>query len=614
MRKLLTCILLGLGWAAHSQIVDDTTELVYGPETTLIIKEFDVKNNFPQERHPDTTMYGIERFTLLDIKRDYYQDLGNSGTAMYPIFYPVSEVIGRTAGYNSFNVYMIEPEDFRYYDTKSPYMDLKVVFGGGSRAVADFSYSRNVNENWNVGFDIYRLTSDKQIGYAGQGDRNVVSTTFDVYSYYKHAKLPYSMIFNIANMSHNIEETGGILIDDDAPKEEFFQYQDAEIRLVEARSYDKRIQGHLYHQFQLANQLQVYHQLDLSQKRFGFSDANERDGLFDSFYRNRFIDADSTYENAVFKETVNEAGIKGDLANLFYRLYIKSRILDIDYLYFDPTSGVVETYLGGYARFDWKEKFNVEAIAEFLQSGEYKLIGKINSDLIFGSYKSVLSRPSFLMEDYFANNHEWHNDFRSAFTNEITGGLKVETRNIKVKPSGRILTMNNFTYFNQNIEPAQADAAVLFSLGGEIDFTFYSDKIRDEGFHLENEVFYTEVSGGDADKIRVPKLFYNGRAYWTGFVFQNTMGLELGVDLHAKTGYKALSYAPEIQQFYLQDNFIIDAFLTVDAFLAIQVDKLRVFVKFTQVNQPVDGGYFITPYYPGEQRMIGLGARWLFFD
>ncbi len=614
VRKLLLLLFIGACWSVQGQIVDDTTELVYGPETTLIIKEIDIKNNFPQTRHPDTTMYGLERFTWTDKLRDYYQDLGNSGTAMYPVFPQVRDVIGRTSGYHSFDVYMVEPEEISYYDTKSPFMDLKVVFGGGNRATADFNYSRNVNENWNVGFDIYRITSDKQIGYAGIGDRNVVGTTFDIYSYCKHPKLPYTALVNLVNMSHNVEETGGILIESDAPAEEFFQYQDSEIRLEEARSYDKRIQGHLYHQYELANQLQVYHQLDISRKRFGFSDFNDGGSLFTDFYKQFLIDPDSTYENTIFRETMNEAGIKGDLANIFYRLYVKNRILDIEYHYFDPTSGVVENYLGGYARFDWKEKFNVEAMAEFLQTGEYKLEGRINSDLIFGSYKSVLARPSFLVEDYFANNHEWHNEFRSTFTNEIKGGLRLKTKNLLIRPSGRILTLNNFIYYDQEINPAQAGAAVLYSLGGDFNLSLYTDFERREGLHLENEVFYSELSGGDANKIRVPRLFYNGRAYWTGFVFSNTMGLEVGVNMHAKTAYQALTYAPEIQQFYLQDNFTIDAFLAIDAFLTIRVDKLRAFIKFTHVNQPADGGYFTTPLYPGEQRMIGLGGRWLFFD
>ncbi|MEQ8881438.1 MAG: hypothetical protein RLQ12_17475, partial [Cyclobacteriaceae bacterium] len=91
MRKLIVILLLAISWSAHSQIVDDSTELVYGPETTLIIKEIDIKNNFPVERHPDTLMYDTERFTWTDRLRDYYQDLGNSGTAMYPIFPQANE-------------------------------------------------------------------------------------------------------------------------------------------------------------------------------------------------------------------------------------------------------------------------------------------------------------------------------------------------------------------------------------------------------------------------------------------------------------------------------------------------------------------------------------------
>ena len=616
LRTIIFSGLIFISWIAKGQIVDDSTELVYNPETTLILLEEDIKNNLEIERHPDTTLNQLEDFTWLDKTSDYYQDLGNSGTAMYPIFYPLDEVIGRKSGFDAYNIYMIDPERLRIYDTKSPFMDLKVVFGGGSRAVADFNYSRNVSENWNVGFDIYRITSDKQIGYAGQGDRNVVSTTFDLYSYYKHKTLPYSMIISLANMSHNVEETGGISVEEGAPLEDFFQYQDADIHLSGAQTYDKRIQGHLYHQYELTPQLGVYHQFDYKRQKAGFYDQSEgsADDPFDQYYDRFLIDPDSTYENAVFSETLNEAGLKGDLANIFYRVYIKSRILDMDYLYLDPTSGNVETYLGGYARFDWKEKFNIEAQAEFLQSGEYKLIGKINSDLIFGSYKSVLSKPGFLKQSYFGNNHEWYNNFQSEFTNEIKGGIQVKTRNIKLRPTGRIVSMNNFTYYDQEIRPRQAGSAAMFSVGGDVNLTLYTNREFKKAFHLENEVYYSETAGGDASKLRVPKLFYNGRVYWSGAIFKNTMGIQIGVNVHAKTSYYALAYAPEIQQFYLQDDFQIEAFYAVDAFLNVKVDKLRVFLKMTHANQPQDGGYFITPGYPGEGRMIGLGARWLFFD
>ena len=159
-----------MAWNLSAQITDDSTELVYNANTTRIILEADIKNNVEKERHPDTTLYNLEKYSHLDRNGKMYQNLGNNGTAMYPLFYPVTGVIGRTSGLSAYDSYMITPDKIQYFDTKSPYMDLFVTFAGNGRSVVDFKFSRNVNANWNFGFDIYRITSDKQIGKSGQQD------------------------------------------------------------------------------------------------------------------------------------------------------------------------------------------------------------------------------------------------------------------------------------------------------------------------------------------------------------------------------------------------------------------------------------------------------------
>ena len=32
------------------------------------------------------------------------------------------------------------------------------------------------------------------------------------------------------------------------------------------------------------------------------------------------------------------------------------------------------------------------------------------------------------------------------------------------------------------------------------------------------------------------------------------------------------------------------------------------------MSQPNNGGYFVTPKYPGQQRALDFGFKWLFFD
>ncbi len=604
-----------------AQIIDDSTELVYGAKTTQIIYQSHLKNNQPKEVRPDTSLYELEKFTIIDIANRKFQDLGNNGTALFPIFHTLPSQIGRTSGLNVYDPIMKTQEELKYYDSKSPHINLLVVFGGEGRSVVDMSFTRNISENWNVGFDIHRITSDKQIGKSGQQDRNAVTSIFDVYSYYQHSEIPYSTMFSITNSSFDIEETGGIYIEDlaTANQAEFFEYQDSDIQLNEARATDKRLNIHLFHQYNWTKPLQFYHQLDIKTQTFGYQDfsggGNSNYDAYEDYYDRLLIDADSTYDLFEWREVSNEIGIKGDLANLFYRVYLKRRDIDFDNLYQDPTDRFSETFIGGYTRFDWQEKFDVVAKAELLQSGEYQLKGNLNSDLIFASYTSMSYKPSFLQDKYFGNHNEWNNNFSSAFTNEIKGGINVDLGFLKVRPQARLLTRDGFFYFDEQAQSSQSnEIAVLTSLGGDFNFRVTTNRDNSEAFHFENEVYFTTISGDGADKMVVPQFFYNGRIFWRGAWFKDTMGVEIGADIHSKSAYYAMGFAPEVQQFHLQDEFEIDAFYTVDAFISMRVNNVRAFVKLVNINQQDNGGYFVTPYYPGQARTMDFGVRWLFFD
>jgi len=47
----------------------------------------------------------------------------------------------------------------------------------------------------------------------------------------------------------------------------------------------------------------------------------------------------------------------------------------------------------------------------------------------------------------------------------------------------------------------------------------------------------------------------------------------------------------------------------------MQIKNLRLFVKMTHFNQfDKYDGYFITPYYPAQKKVLDLGVRWYFFN
>lgn len=619
VRRIVFLIAVLLSPWLKAQILDDSTKLVYGPSTTKFITEEALLNNHGGYQLIDTSIYLFERQSFMDASARKYQNLGSFGTALFPVFYTPQSIIGRTSGYNAYRPYAIDPSEVNYYDTKSPYLNLFVYLGGGNRNIVDVGFSRNVNSHWNVGFDYRKITTDKQLARNGAGDRQVVGSSFVGYTHYKNLKVPYQVMANFSVMNHNAFELGGVrYLDTDSLTTDLFQYDNALLRLQNAKTNVKERQYHLYQDFQLVEQFQLYHKLDYRIEENNYTDYNDNVvsngyNTYVDFYPNFLISPDTTLEQSTFSSFENEAGIKGDLASVFYRAYLRLRSVDYQYNTLDPDVDAVEKYIGGYARFQWRDKFTVEGNGEFLVGGEYSLGGSLSSELINVSYQTTKYNVPFIYRRYTGNHHDWANDFEPIFTNTLKGNIAIKFKNIELIPSANFTTYQNYTYFDANRQAAQTSGTSLIgTIGGNLNFRFFNAK--GEGWHIENEVLATEVTGGDADVFRIPQLFYNARIFWRGDWFGDQVPIEVGVDAHARSGYFANNYAPELQQYYLQDEFEVTGYYKADLFVNMRLDKFSLALKWTHFNQPVDGGYFSSPYYPGQPRVVDLIVRWMFFD
>lgn len=611
---ITVCIVSGLS----AQIVDDSTKQIYGPSTIKYTTYNNLLNNIDVYHSIDTSIYLFERRSFYDRSGRRFQDLGSFGTAASPIFHTPQNSFGRTSGFNAYTHYAFGPTDVKYYNTKSPFIELQVNLGGGNRNIVDVGFSRNVKPNWNIGFDLRKITTNKQLAPTSQTDRQVIGTTFVGYTHYRHPKINYQLAANYTSMTHKVVEIGGARPTSDSLRTDFFLFDNALVRLEDAQGIVKTSRWNLYHDYQIAKQFQLYHIFDYRSESNVYKDFVSGTGaggydLYRDFYQDFLIDPDSTQERSKLTTLSNEAGIKGNLSSVFYRFYARLRSVDWNYLLYDPREETVEKYLGGYVSFDWKEKFKVIGNAEYLVGGEYKFGGNLSSDLINVSYTSMRFAVPFIYKDYFGNHHEWHNNFDPVFSNKLDGQLNLKFKSLEINPKVSLTAYNNFVYFDQNIDPVQAsDGVLISSFGGDVNFRIFNEK--GEGWHLENEVLATNVSGGASNSIRVPDLFYNARYFWRGNWFSDKVPVEFGVDAHARTSYFANAYAPEIQQFYLQDNQEIFGYVAADLFVNMKVDKFFFALKWTHFNQPQDDGYFVTPNYPGQRKVIDLTIRWMFFD
>ena len=111
-------LLLLISFPGVTQILDDSTKLVYGPNTLSFYNLDDQKDNIFTPGGLDTTLYDLGNFTKLDQFHKKYQDLGANGTAMRPLFFSSPETIGLRSGYNAYNPFVKTKSDYRIFDTK----------------------------------------------------------------------------------------------------------------------------------------------------------------------------------------------------------------------------------------------------------------------------------------------------------------------------------------------------------------------------------------------------------------------------------------------------------------------------------------------------------------
>ncbi|NJM26612.1 MAG: putative porin, partial [Bacteroidia bacterium] len=264
-----------------SRIIDDSTKQVYGPTTSRFFYERDIFYNRKQLHPIDTVIRNFHRYNYVQRFENLYQDLGNIGTAIRPLYYDAPALVGAIPGFGAYDLYW-DTEPVRYYDTKSPYSNMKVILGGKGRSITRATFSRNINPHWNFGFTYRGLFVDKQILRRGKGDRHVKDNYYDAYTAYETKDSTYTLTANFRRMRHQTDENGGVDLPTDGTFADLFA-DDSRPKLTDAESRELRTNFHIYHQYRVGKALQLYHTLDKYRQSNQFFDVpgNAPEGFYD---------------------------------------------------------------------------------------------------------------------------------------------------------------------------------------------------------------------------------------------------------------------------------------------------------------------------------------------
>ncbi|MBT1697383.1 hypothetical protein KK083_10885 [Fulvivirgaceae bacterium PWU4] len=619
-----------------SRVIDDTTKQVYGPNTSRYFYEQDAFEN-REVLHPiDTSINNFHRWDYVQRYNNLYQDLGLFGTAIQPIYYQAPDVIGVRSGSTVYDVYW-DSEAVRYYNTHSPYSNMRVILGGRGRSLTRATFSRNINENWNFGFTYRGLFIDKQVGGSGKNDRITRSNYYDFYTTYQSKDSTYRLFFNFRRGFHRVEEYGGVSLDSlqSLDLANYFE-TNAQPWLTNAESNDLRIAVHLFHEYKVGKALQLYHTFDRYRQKSNFLDIQTATSA--DYYDYQEIDNDSTRDVSKFKTVRNEIGIKGNLLKLFYNGYYAIRhysmsnpnftadgILNAsgnDHLTYDSLKiGSMignESYLGGRMSLKLDSIGEVSGWAEVMQEGNYRLQGEIRSRWFEARLTQMQYEPTFFEQAYRGAHDVWNNNFGNTSLTRLNGYLHYNSRVFNISPGLTFTRLRNYVFFKQVSEVDTVQQVLPVQSGG--NQVMASPEVRLSvtflrHITLSGRAIYTHMIENADSAIQVPKLFVNAQLSYSNVFFNGNLDMHAGVDVHWKSPYYAPGYDPAVRQFYTQTSFEVPSFPLVDLFFGARIKRGRVFFKYHNlVYALTKEGYLPTPNYPAQRNAFDFGFDWSFYD
>ena len=607
---------------ATAQILDDSTKLVYGPTTTQYTTDEQIKYNDIHFQPIDTSIIDIHRVSHTEESEQNYQNLGVIGTAVRSMYYKPPTIIGVRSGFEVYDPYFRPVSDFRYYDTKSPYSRIGAAVGGRGRARVDVGFNRSDSSNFNIGIDYRRRVADKQTSSIGRNDRLTDSEGYDAYLVYHTRNNKYLIMGNFSRVLQKVADQGGVdttgsYLNINAPPAYFDE--NANVFLDNASSSFKKRNIHLYHQFQVAEPLQIFQTFDrtFEENTFKIDNMGEKeDAYFDRFY----YSTDTTLDVNTFTTTRLKTGVKGTLGKFFYQGYYQLRDYEFKYswagldtLGFDSlaiqTEGL-EHYLGGHVRIALNEKYQLKGYLEFNLNGNQRLGGDLlandfDAHLVIQQYE-----PTFMQKAYQGNHDFWINNFDRTSVLHVEGGYKVRLKQSSLRPKVQFSVVSNHVYYDTLARPQQVDGSTTILIPG-LSYNLRMAK----HFYLTGEANYSIVSGKTTEAFPMPPLKIHANIYYTNLFFNGNLQVQGGIDAHWMSDYYAPDYRVSTNQFHIQNYFNVPSYPLLDVYMNIKLDHAYVFAKWNNplylINQE---GYFTAPNYIGKRALFDFGFYWLFFD
>jgi hypothetical protein len=598
----------------------------------------------------DTGLTGIQNFSVLAQPRRPTVGTGVMGLAATSLLFEPLKTIGFDAGFHALDFYILNHEDVKFYQARTPFTSLYYVNGSDKEQVLKLTHTQNIKKNWNFGANFNRIGANGFYTHQRGDDLNAA-----IFTWYQSPNKRYNLWFDGVFNTLKAQENGSIV------KENIFtehsttlvDKQAESVRLNSAKQLWRKNSFMLKQSYfvgridstgksttqNILPTNKITHTLTYTNSSYSFK-KDEIDlfnvlprGVPDSVYTNdstsvKHIQNEFIYSfflrakgNSLIKNELKiDVGIRHDFYN-----YAQSSIRR-DKTNFSNYTNTFQniSLLGnlGY-RFSNRVDFNLdvqqifqgENTGDFLYEAKSNLLlSKTAGRIVLGAYLQNKS-PEEIYNRYDGNHYSWDKDFDRTKTANLSFNYINERFNIDASASYYLIT--NYLYFAEKylnfvekttnvITPTQASGDInLLKITVGKKFTYKS-------FHLDAYVVYQKTDSKNI--LRTPEV-YTFNSIYKEQTFFKRLKTQIGFDIRYNTPFVAASYSPAASQFYNGDNITFGSKPVVDVWIKAGLRRANLFLKYDYVNQGLfSNGFYTVNRYPMPDRLLKFGVSWNFYD
>ena len=603
--------------------------------------------NYVNYQYIDTINHTVGEFNPVKYFNVAYNDLGIIGSAQENQLFSPAVSSGFNVGFSSFNVYNIKPKEILLYKTRTPYSELFYMMGAAKEHVLRVIHAQSfVDDRVNANFDFrlydhlgaytHQHSSVKRfyggLGYITKDSRYQAQAQY----YYNNQKLEENGgIADLSDFEENKEnnrlvyETNlttaeNLITKSGVVVQQTFNISKAEPDLSKIPDTNTlQFEGYSVTHFKkpyfdpVTHLGQIKYHFNYQVESFRYLDNDQKSKIYDGlpvypgFDENYFFDSiankkyinELTYSNSDYKDQVYDPkflnyffGIRHEY-NEYYqdsskRAFVHYALIGGVFVNISSNLSVLSDayyYVGDYKNND------------FAING--KLFFKFKSHLFTGGININHRSPDWIYQSFSSLRFKWDNDFGKTDIQK----LFLEYHRKRFEFIIQVQNIKNQVYFDQNILPQQSDKNIQHILvRAQKDFRFGP-------LGIDISFIYQTISHSDI--IRIPDITAKMKVFYQGILFNDALGLEIGVESRYYTAYYANRYMPAIRSFHLQNEQLIGDYPFLDVYLNAKIGKARLFVRYDHFNAGMMGyTYYASPDYPAQDAAFRFGVNWMLFN